>query len=214
MSLNFVFKIFPLPGYGTIAPSTAAGQIIFMFYAILGIPLALIFLAQIGSIINKFIHASLKPVRKRWGPTVSRTIGVVTIFLVTLIFFIIIPGAIFSAIESWTYLEGVYYAVVSLTTVGFGDFVPTTASTQGGDVGTRAYKFMSTAWLWIGLSMVSALLTEMQSLLEAAGKWCRTNNWCGLAKKHIKEKVELENIRTEKEKTSGRGDTETAASRA
>ena len=182
--IRFYVPLFiPLSGYGTLAPSTAAGKIIFIFYAIFGIPLALVFLAHIGSIIDKFIHASLRPVRKRWGSKVSRTMAMAMLFLVTIVFFILIPGAIFSGIETWTYLESVYYAVVSLTTVGFGDFVPTTAGTQGGGLGTRLYKFISTAWLWIGLVMVSSLLTEMQSLLEAAGKWCRTNNCCGLERR-------------------------------
>lgn len=38
--------------------------------------------------------------------------------------FFFIPAAIFQAIEDWTYLEAWYYTVVTLTTVGFGDFVP------------------------------------------------------------------------------------------
>ena len=37
--------------------------------------------------------------------------------------FFVLPAAVFSVTEQWTYLEGMYYAVVTLSTVGFGNFV-------------------------------------------------------------------------------------------
>ena len=39
-------------------------------------------------------------------------------------FFILIPAAIVMAVEDWGYGDAVYYAIISLTTVGFGDLVP------------------------------------------------------------------------------------------
>lgn len=181
-------------GYGTIFPTTAAGQIIFMFYAIFGIPLALVFLAQIGFIIDKFIHASLKPFKRRYGATAARGVGVVLLFLITFIFFILIPAGIFTGVETWNYRESVYYAVVSLTTVGFGDFVPATAGVRANDLTMRLYSFINAAWLWIGLAMVSALIGEFQSLFEAISKWFRTRNYCGRVRKKITEKRELQTI--------------------
>ena len=38
--------------------------------------------------------------------------------------FIILPAVAFFAIEdSWTFLDSVYFAFITLTTIGFGDFV-------------------------------------------------------------------------------------------
>lgn len=37
--------------------------------------------------------------------------------------FVTIPAVIFKYIEGWTALESIYFVVVTLTTVGFGDFV-------------------------------------------------------------------------------------------
>lgn len=39
-------------------------------------------------------------------------------------------GLTFSRIEHWTYLEGIYFSVVSLLSIGFGDFSPTHTSTK------------------------------------------------------------------------------------
>ena len=40
-----------------------------------------------------------------------------------LIFCMIFPALIFMAVESWTYHEAFYYSFITLTTIGFGDFV-------------------------------------------------------------------------------------------
>lgn len=36
---------------------------------------------------------------------------------------LVIPPCIFMSMEGWTYLEGLYYSFITLTTVGFGDYV-------------------------------------------------------------------------------------------
>ena len=36
------------------------------------------------------------------------------------------PAYIFSIIEEWSYLDAIYFSVISLTKVGFGDYVPRT----------------------------------------------------------------------------------------
>ena len=40
--------------------------------------------------------------------------------------FILIPAYVFSIIEEWSYLDAIYFSVISLTKVGFGDYVPRT----------------------------------------------------------------------------------------
>ena len=38
--------------------------------------------------------------------------------------FLLLPAVIFLLIEdNWTYIDSVYYAFITLTTIGFGDFV-------------------------------------------------------------------------------------------
>jgi len=43
-----------------------------------------------------------------------------------IISWIIIGTLLFHTIEDWTYAQSFYYSVTTLTTVGYGDFTPTT----------------------------------------------------------------------------------------
>lgn len=38
-------------------------------------------------------------------------------------FFIFVPSIVISAFEGWSYYEAVYFSFVTLTTIGFGDYV-------------------------------------------------------------------------------------------
>ena len=40
-----------------------------------------------------------------------------------MVVFIFIPPVGFIRKEDWTYAEGVYYSFITLTTIGFGDYV-------------------------------------------------------------------------------------------
>lgn len=54
-------------------------------------------------------------------------IGQITICLVlpAMIILIFLPSLIFTYFEGWDYSISVYYSFVTMTTIGFGDFVPT-----------------------------------------------------------------------------------------
>lgn len=47
-----------------------------------------------------------------------------------IVVFLFLPSLIFSYFESWTYSEAIYYSFVTLSTIGFGDYVPTFAPNQ------------------------------------------------------------------------------------
>ena len=149
----------------------------FIPYAIIGIPIALVFLARVGFIIEKSLNSVLRPVKRRWGNSFFNFTGTVILVLLSAIFFIAIPGIIFAKVEAWSYRESIYYTVVTLTTVGFGDFIPAQgrAATTGIEI-TRivSYKLLSTLWLWLGLAMISSLISQGQRVLEAI----ETHWWC------------------------------------
>lgn len=47
-----------------------------------------------------------------------------TYFLTGSVFMIIIPAKIFTAVEGWSLLDAIYFIIISLTTIGFGDLLP------------------------------------------------------------------------------------------
>lgn len=60
---------------------------------------------------------------KQVSQTKIRVISTILFILAGCIVFVTIPAFIFKYIEGWTALESIYFVVVTLTTVGFGDFV-------------------------------------------------------------------------------------------
>jgi len=106
-----------------------------MFYALAGIPLNLVMFQSIGERLNAvttFLLSRLcRAARRRTtaaaaagaeDPRVSSTHLILVSLNVSSL--AVAGGAwVFSHCEGWTYLDSVYYCVVTLTTVGFGDVV-------------------------------------------------------------------------------------------
>ena len=65
---------------------------------------------------------------------------------------LVLTGTLFYwRFEDWTIIEALYFCVVTLTTVGFGDFSPTTAGTQ----------IFTIVYILTGFGVLVALLTSV-----------------------------------------------------
>ena len=60
-----------------------------------------------------------------------------------LVFLVFAGGFVYSNIEGWRYFDSVYYTVVTITTIGYGDFAPST------DLG----KFFTIIFVFLGIGM-------------------------------------------------------------
>ena len=158
----------PPAGYGNIAPSTPGGQTFFVFYAIAGIPLALIVFSSIGTILSNALSSLVGRIKTK-RPLPLKIAVVVGAIITGLVLCIFIPAIIFMAIEGWTYRQSAYYCVVSLTTIGFGDFVPGQSTSTDLSVGVRGvYKVCTACWLLFGIAFLSLLIAEVQKLFTAS----------------------------------------------
>ncbi|KAG7253135.1 hypothetical protein CRUP_014157 [Coryphaenoides rupestris] len=113
--------------------------------------------------------------------TKIRVASTLLFILAGCILFVTIPAVIFKHIEGWTALEAIYFVVITLTTVGIGDYV------AGGDrrIEYREW-YRPLVWFWIlvGLAYFAAVLSMI-------GDWLRV-----LSKK-TKEETEVEHVSAE-----------------
>jgi hypothetical protein len=125
-------------GYGNLAPTNMLGRVLMIFYALVGIPMNGILLAQLGEFFgqvfvtavrkyksykqnqNEYSKKSLTSLEKRRA---GLAMQIFMYLLPGFVMFIFFPAFLFSYYEGWTYDEAVYYAFVTLTTIGFGDYV-------------------------------------------------------------------------------------------
>ncbi|CAH8679700.1 unnamed protein product [Schistosoma rodhaini] len=144
-------------GYGHSTPKTFGGKIFCMCYALPGIPLCLIMFQSIGERMNTIItyllnkSNSLCKINKLISQThlmiVSFTIGSIVLT---------IGAIVFSRYEDWDYLDSFYYCFITLTTIGFGDFV---ALQRNNSLAKRPdYVAFSLIFILFGLTVVSSVM--------------------------------------------------------
>ncbi|KAG5847053.1 hypothetical protein ANANG_G00121670 [Anguilla anguilla] len=176
-------------GYGNIAPSTEGGKIFCILYAIFGIPLFGFLLAGVGDQLGTIFVKSIARVEKVFtnkhrqiGQTKIRVISTILFILAGCIVFVTIPAVIFKYIEGWTTLDAIYFVVITLTTVGIGDYV------AGGDREKKYKKwYKPLVWFWIlvGLAYFAAVLSMIGDWLRVLSK--KTKEEVGEIKAHAAE---------------------------
>ncbi|KAF6728321.1 Potassium channel subfamily K member 10 [Oryzias melastigma] len=176
-------------GYGNIAPSTEGGKIFCILYAIFGIPLFGFLLAGVGDQLGTIFVKSIAKVEKMFrnnhnqiSQTKIRVASTLLFILVGCILFVTIPAVIFKHIEGWTCLDSTYFVVITLTTIGIGDYV------AGGDRKIEYRKwYRPLVWFWIlgGLAYFAAVLNMISEWLRVLTK--KTKEEVGEIKAHAAE---------------------------
>ncbi len=117
-----------LIGYGHSTPKTPLGKIALLIYLPLGVILAGRCLQEIGTKINEFIRNKMNYF-KRSNSAVTNFHLIIIEFILTLLL-ISSASLFFSLNEDWTYSDSCYYSFITITTIGFGDFVPLQRSSK------------------------------------------------------------------------------------
>lgn len=157
-ALYFSLLVVSLIGYGHSTPKTVFGKLFCMGYALAGIPLCMIMFQSVGERLNTFVTYILKNIKKcfRFKKTeVSQTdVLFITLSLSSLI--LTTGTLLFSELENWSIIDSVYYCFITLTTIGFGDFV---AMQKDNILQTRpGYVLFVLLFILIGLTVISAAM--------------------------------------------------------
>lgn len=209
-------------GYGHISPNTQLGKVMTIVYTMFGMPVFLLYMANMGDILAKSLKwtyakvcicrrpapkydpsvawrsaevtlrgpvgpesrgASRGPYGEdaasiettSWSngnedaaeerPDVSNVNIPITVSLVIMVALLYGGTLLFEKYEDWDPLTAFYFCFISLTTIGFGDFVPglsaTPADAEGGGGKDTSFIYCS-LYLMFGLALLSMCFNLMQ----------------------------------------------------
>lgn len=129
-----------------------------MFYALAGIPLGLVMFQSIGERLNTFVAYLLKHCKRCFKMKNSEVSETNLICLVSILSTLVMTtgAAAFSSFERWDYFDAFYYCFITLTTIGFGDYV---ALQRDSALQKKPeYVAFSLVFILFGLSVVSAAM--------------------------------------------------------
>jgi voltage-gated potassium channel Kch len=81
-----------------------------------------------------------------------------------MVILVIIGTTFFCWVENWSILDSLYFSIVTLTTVGYGDFSPT----------TTAGKLFAIIYMIFGLSLIAASISVLA--MERQAKHLQKSN--------------------------------------
>ncbi|NXG41994.1 KCNK3 protein, partial [Psilopogon haemacephalus] len=157
-SFYFAITVITTIGYGHAAPSTDGGKVFCMVYALLGIPLTLVMFQSLGERINTFVKYLLHRIKKCLGMRRAEVsmANMVTIGFFSCISTLCIGAAAFSYYEHWSFFHAYYYCFITLTTIGFGDYV----ALQKDEALQNKPQYVAFSFVYIltGLTVIGAFL--------------------------------------------------------
>ncbi|CAL1682742.1 unnamed protein product [Lasius platythorax] len=125
-ALMFCLSVFTMIGYGSLVPKTQWGKGATVVYAVLGIPLYVLYFLNMGSVLAqtfRWLYTRLHECTGQRKP--GQRITVPSTACLWVIFGYILAGSImFAEWEGWDYLDSAYFCVTSLCKIGMGDLVP------------------------------------------------------------------------------------------
>ncbi|XP_076156110.1 potassium channel subfamily K member 3 [Alosa pseudoharengus] len=157
-SFYFAITVITTIGYGHAAPSTDAGKAFCMCYALLGIPLTLVMFQSVGERINTFVRFLLHKTKKCLGlrHTEVSMANMVTIGFFACISTLCVGAVAFSHYEGWSFFHAYYYCFITLTTIGFGDYVA--LQKDNALQNNPNYVAFSFVYILTGLTVIGAFL--------------------------------------------------------
>ncbi|KAM4600749.1 potassium channel subfamily K member 3a [Polymixia lowei] len=157
-SFYFAITVITTIGYGHAAPSTDGGKVFCMAYALLGIPLTLVMFQSLGERINTFVRYLLHRLKKCLGMrrTEVSMVNMVIIGFISCLSTLCVGAMAFSHFEGWSFFHAFYYCFITLTTIGFGDYV----ALQKHQALQNNLKYVAFSFIYIltGLTVIGAFL--------------------------------------------------------
>lgn len=173
-ALMFCLSIFSMIGYGNTIPKTPYGKVMTMIYATFGIPLYILYFMNMGKVLaatfkwlytwfhdcsrdqDKEINGSEEGSTLQLPKSGTRKKVIVpsTACLWVISFYIAGGTIMFAEWEKWEYYDSVYFVVISLCKIGFGDMVPG-AGAEASEMGNQSKLIINFVFILFGMGLVA-----------------------------------------------------------
>ncbi|XP_068608282.1 potassium channel subfamily K member 17-like [Brachionichthys hirsutus] len=163
-SAVFAATVVTTIGYGNMSPSSDAGQIFCVFFALFGIPLNVVVLNRVGKYmlaLERNISDFL--VKKTKRRRCTRFFVHLVSYLSGTVLFFVVPMIVFQMHEGWTFSQAIYYCFITLSTIGFGDFV---ADSNPEKAYPEWYSVLMASWIFFGLAWLALVINHSIDILE------------------------------------------------
>uniref|UniRef100_A0A8C5J762 Potassium two pore domain channel subfamily K member 17 n=1 Tax=Junco hyemalis TaxID=40217 RepID=A0A8C5J762_JUNHY len=175
---SFFFSISAITtiGYGNLSPSTAVGRIFSIVFALFGIPLNLVLLNEIGHLMLLGVQHCASRLEEVFHWQNKASFLMKTCALVTgLLLFLLLPPLLFSDKEGWSYEEGFYYSFITLSTIGFGDYV---IGMNPDRTYPSWYKNVISLWILFGMAWLALVIKFCINILESSSYFSVLSESC------------------------------------
>ncbi|XP_072164936.1 potassium channel, subfamily K, member 16-like [Diadema setosum] len=160
----FTFSIVTTVGFGNLAPRTNFGQVFCVLFAVIGIPLAGGLMFSIGELLKATWRRYVKTVHrvseKMYASIISRVVTIISFITLTYSIMVLVPSVLYHFTQDWTYTEAHYYAVIALTTVGLGDFVPNN-DYQGSSANKWSLRVIMCVYFFAVIGALSTIISQV-----------------------------------------------------
>ncbi|XP_058471905.1 potassium channel subfamily K member 5a [Solea solea] len=185
----FAATVITTIGYGNIAPKTPAGRVFCIFYGLFGVPLCLTWISELGKFFGgRAKHLGQYLTKKGFSLRKAQFTCTAIFLLWGVLVHLVLPPFVFMSQEGWTYIEGLYFSFVTLTTIGFGDLV---AGVEPNKEYPTLYRYFVEVWIYLGLAWLSLFFNWKVRMVIEAHK--------ALKKRRKLRKLSLDELRQYKE---------------
>ncbi|XP_026301527.1 TWiK family of potassium channels protein 9 [Apis mellifera] len=131
----FASTVLTTIGYGNVVPSTNGGRMFCILFAFVGIPLTLIVIADLGKLFARGVVKIALAMKSKLPLHFSfsciptnlagrRSLGAFAAIVLLFLYLACGAGMFMLWEDDWNFFDGFYFCFVTMTTIGFGDLVP------------------------------------------------------------------------------------------
>ncbi|OZC10008.1 hypothetical protein X798_02854 [Onchocerca flexuosa] len=187
----FSFTTIATIGYGNITPSTPLAQLFCIVFSILGIPMTLLTLANLGKYLTKSYWMLLVCFGKemRWRPCENAKMPLPTVLVLFLITFAFGSILFYQKGKGFS-IDDIYFSIISFATVGFGDKFPN-ASDPIRLIAMVCYLVWGMILMTTTFSIVSGYLRTIHYLGRKLRGACDVHVWFGGKSMKVSKLIEI-----------------------